>query len=988
MAGPDLLILQSHYSLREGTRPVADLVAQAAGAGARGVVLADRNSLRGVPELVRAARQHGLVALPGTLLTVVGPLGDRDELTLVATSPEGYRNLCRAVTEAHLGPGWAEAGSPGPGAAAAGPPEPGAATPPAAGDPRRLGALPPPGTAPALMVEGLSRYARGILALAGPRSEPGRLWLTGRREAAREAAARLQETFAGAVAGLPEKENPLVGVVPALDAHGLLAAYQPAFPEARPRFPRFPAPDGMTGEAYLARLAREGLAGRGLAHKPGYQERLAHELAVISRLGLAGYFLVIWDLVRHARAEGIAVGPGRGSAVGSLAAYALGITGVDPVAAGLYFERFLNPERADLPDIDLDICSRERPRLLTYLRRRWGETAVAQCGLVTTLGARGAIREAGRQLGLEPRLVDAVARLFPHSRSPGGIDAALRELPELRRIETTAEPFQGLLERARELEGRPWNVSVHAAGVVIGLGPLPDLVPLMRAGGGEIITQYPAEELEGLGLIKIDLLGLRNLTVIADLEHSLPGLDLAGQPPDDPATYRMLAAGDGIGVFQLDSPGMRRLLRQLQPERFSDLVALLALYRPGPFQAGAVAQFIRRRRGEEPVTYPHPVLREALADTYGVLVYQEQVMAIARDAAGFSLGEADDLRRALGRGPRAAAAWQERFLAGARGQGLAPRAAGAIWRYLLDHAGYSFNKAHTTAYALLAYRTAYLKAHHPARYFAALLAVESGYYAPGVYIQEAGRYGVKLLPPDPNRSGLTYQFEPPAAIRTGLLQVPGVGPAAALAILAERESRGPFAGPIDLAQRLAGRGVARGVVRALLAACPAASGPEAKAPASGAPAPGAAAKGKPASGFRREAGTGSRQLTLADFGLPGEVPPPPPPPPAPPGPEKLLHREASSAAAMAALPPGSRVVAGGIIISARRRPDQGGVGLTLLLQDQTGLIEVLVPPAVYERDLIHLDPAGVAVSGRTIGSGEARLIADRIQAVTDYSLSP
>lgn len=920
MAAPVPMLVQSHYSLREGTLPVSELVSRAVAAGAPGLVLADHNAMWGLPELAAGAAPHGIAAVPACALTVIGALGERDELVLAAAGPEGYRSLCRAVTAAHLGG---------------------------------------PAGAHGLPAEALPEFATGLVALAGARSEPGRLLRTGRAAAARDAAARLAAAFPGAAFAIPGSGLGGTGV-PQWDPAGFLAAYRPAFPAPRPRFPRFPAPDGLDPGAYLGQLARTGLDALGLAGRPGYAGRLAHEVDVIVRLGLAGYFLIIWDLVRHARAAGVPVGPGRGSAVGSLAAYALGITGVDPIPHGLYFERFLNPERADLPDIDLDVCSRGRSRLLAYLHRRWGAGAVAQCGLIAALGARGAVREAGRQLALDPALVDRVARLFPHSRAPGGIDAALRELPEFRRLDPEQEPVRSLLQAARTLEGRPWNVSVHAAGVVIGPGPLADLVPLMRAGGGEVITQYQAEALEAMGLIKIDLLGLRNLTVIADVQASLPGLDVAAQPPGDPAVYRMLAAGEGIGVFQLDSPGMRRLLRQLRPERFDDLVAVLALYRPGPFQAGSVHQFIRRRWGKEAITHPHPAVAAALADTYGVLVYQEQVMAIARDVAGFSPGQADDLRRALGRGPRQAAAWRDRFLAGARRRGLPEAAAATVWTYLADHAGYSFNKAHTTAYGLVAYWTAYLKCHYPARYFAALLAIESGYYGPGVYTQEAARRGVRLEPPDVNRSGLTYQPEGEAAIRMGLLQVRGVGPAAAQALLAEREAHGPFAAAADLAERLGRRGVPHGAVAALVAA-------------------GAVSAGDGA----RPAGT--RQMTLADL-APSAAETAPAAPAALPGmfpaalTDCLRRRGARPAAHIAALPADSIVVAGGLVAGSRRRRTERGMGLTLLLQDGTGLVEVLVPPEVYQRDLEQIDPRGIVVRGRTLGGGEARLVAERIRA--------
>ncbi len=799
-----MLYAQSHYSLRRGHLSVAALAEQAAAAGSQALALADWNALWGLPRLQAEARRLGLQPVSGVTLTLVGALGERDELVLFADGPEGYRSLSRAVTTAHLEP----AGGKGPG----------------------------------LAVERLPEFRVGLVAWAGPRSAAARLMATGRSAEAARAVAGLSELFPDAAFG------PAAGL-PDLTLPALAERCRPAFPDARPRFPRFPAPGRVSEAAYLCHLARTGLADLGLQNRPGYQARLEHELDVICQLGMAGYFLVLWDLVRFARAQNVPVGPGRGSAVGSLAVYCLGITAIDPVSAGLYFERFLNPERADFPDVDLDLCSRGRPQVLEYLYRRWGNQAVAQCGLLSTLGPRGAVREAGRLLGTDPAVVNQVARLLPGHRG-GGADSlaqCLRERPELQALHPDREPLRSLVAEAAILEGRPWNVTVHAAGVVIGPGSLPDLVPLMRTGGGEVVTQYQAEDLAGLGLIKLDLLGLRNLTVIAEVQARVTGLKLEEMEPADPATYALLAAGEAIGAFQLDSPGMRQLLRQVKPERFTDLVALLAMYRPGPMQAGAVTHYVARRRGKAPVEVPHPALADALSDTYGVLLYQEQVMLVARDVAGFSPGEADSLRRALGRSDHAAAVWQTRFVEGARRQGLALAEADTVWRWLATHAGYTFNRAHTTAYALVAYWTAYLKAHYPAPYFAALLAAEVGGLGPAAYMREAARRGVALLPPDVNHSDLTYQVEGDRAIRAGLLQVKGIGPATARAIVTERAAGGPFSSPVDLADRLARQGIARPLATALVRA-------------------GAI------SGTAAVTGAGTHQLTLAGLELPGGPP--------------------------------------------------------------------------------------------------------------------
>ncbi|MDB4896713.1 MAG: DNA-directed polymerase PolC, partial [Firmicutes bacterium] len=700
----------------------------------------------------------------------------------------------------------------------------------------------------------------------------------------------------------------------------------------------------------LRALAREDLAARYGAEAP--YEQLAKELTVIGDRGQAGYFLALADLVSFARREGIPVGPGRGSAVGSLTAYALGITAIDPVAHRLYFERFLNPERPDLPDIDIDVCSRGRARLIAYLRERHGADRVAHAGVLATLGARGAVREAGRRLGSPREVVDRVAGALPHH---GTIDEAVARLPEFQYIDTAREPVRSLLLAARELEGRPWHPSVHAAGVIIAPEPLADLVPLEVAAGGEVITQYSADELEELGLVKIDILGLRNLTVIAAASAE-GGIDPERLPLDDPETFRLLASGETIGVFQLDSPGIRNLLRQVRPERMDDLIAVLSLYRPGPFEAGAVAMFTRRRRGIERVTHLHPALAPILDETYGVLLYQEQAMRIAHEVAGMSLADADQLRRSLGKGD--ASRYRERFLRGCGDRGIPPGIAVQIFGLLERFCGYSFNKAHTAAYALVCYQTAYLKAHAPAPYFAALLAHESGYFGPGVYSGEAERLGVRLLPADVNRSQATYATQGADAIRAGLIQVKDVGPGAVAAILSAR-AVGPFLGVADFCARVSPRHCRPRTVEALLEAGAFDGLPGAVEGRASREAVVASVKaGRPLAEHRARG-----QLTLFDLGLAlGVAAGPEGAPVANPEPPAHVPTRAPT---VAATPHGSAVRLAGPIITARRRSAAGGrIGLTLLLQVGPEQVEVLVPPAIYARDLLAIDPAGITVEGR------------------------
>ena len=582
------------------------------------------------------------------------------------------------------------------------------------------------------------------------------------------------------------------------------------------RLPAFP-PGEPSPQALLERLAREGAARRFRDPLPAAVEaRLGHELAIIGRLGLASYFLLLWDAIGWAKKHGIAVGPGRGSAASSLVVYCLGITDVDPLAYGLVFERFLNPDRAAPPDIDIDVCDDRREELLEYVRRRHGEDRVAQIAAFATLAPRAALREMGRALNVPKEDLDRLSRLIPPG--PGATLAkAAAEAPALAALRQDPR-IDELWRLAEMVEGAPRHLSVHAAGIVVGDGPLEDRLPLVVTGEGARVIQYPMEDVEALGYLKIDFLGLRTLSVIQRCRH------LAGRrgtpvpdpvPLDDPAVYRMLGQGGTDGVFQLETPAFHRLTVKLKPARFDDIAALVALGRPGPAQR--IDAFVRRRHGREPVAYMHPLLEPVLADTYGVILYQEQVMRIAMELAGFTPAEADILRRGMSKKqPELLAAARERFLAGAAANGVPQDVAEAVFADLEQFAGYGFAKSHSVAYARLSYETAYLRCHFPAEFMAAQMAsVRGDPERVARYAAACRRMGVRVLPPDVNASGSDFSVTADGAIRAGLGAIKHVGMAAAEAIVAARGDR-PFGSLAELVERVPARHVPRRVLEALI----------------------------------------------------------------------------------------------------------------------------------------------------------------------------
>ncbi len=599
--------------------------------------------------------------------------------------------------------------------------------------------------------------------------------------------------------------------------------------------PEFQVPAGTTREAVLEEKAFAGLRERfGLApdepfgadFRP-YVERMDYELGVIKKMGFAGYFLIVADFIEHARRNQIPVGPGRGSSAGSLAAYGLGITGVDPIEYDILFERFLNPERVSMPDIDVDFCMRGRDEVIRYVGEKYDgegeeEKRVSQIITFGTLQARAAIRDVGRVLGMRYSDVDRIAKLVPESLGIT-LDQALEQSPELRaRVEADGQVAK-LVETARRLEGLTRHASTHAAGVVIGNRPLIEMVPLYRdSRSGDVITQWDMRCVEKVGLVKFDFLGLRTLTIIADAERLIrkggfPGFSAATIPLDDEPAYDLLCRGDTEGVFQMESSGMTDLVVKIKPREFKDVVPLIALYRPGPLGSGMVTDYVSRRHGITKVEYLVPELEELTAETLGVIVYQDQVMQIAHRLAGYTLGEADLLRGAMSKKKHAEMArHREKFMRGAEANGIDSEKADKIFGLMAEFASYGFPKAHSTAYALITYQTAYLKANHPREYLSALLSIEAGNHDKlARYIAHAREQKIDVLPPDVNES--ERDFTPVAGgIRFGLAGVKNVGEGAIESILSVRGEGGDFKSLIDFACRIDGRKVNRRVVESLV----------------------------------------------------------------------------------------------------------------------------------------------------------------------------
>ncbi|CAN5662600.1 DNA polymerase III subunit alpha [soil metagenome] len=610
--------------------------------------------------------------------------------------------------------------------------------------------------------------------------------------------------------------------------------------------PAFPVPDDHTLESWIRSEARDGLARRLQKHPPPpehgispYQTRLEAELDVIIAMGFPGYFLIVADFINWAKDHGIPVGPGRGSGAGSLVAWAMGITDLDPLPYDLLFERFLNPERVSLPDFDIDFCMDRRDEVIDYVSAKYGRDRVSQIITYGTMAAKAVVRDVGRVLGYPYGFVDGIAKLVPLTLGIGLADALGRteksrdeawRSDELIGRYRDEDDVRDLLDLALQLEDLTRNAGKHAGGVVIAPSPLSDFCPLHaehdgQGAGRNPVTQFDKDDVEAVGLVKFDFLGLRTLTIIDWAVKAINGnagsrtkLDITALPLDDPETYELFARGETVAVFQFESRGMRELLKRARPDTFEDIIALAALFRPGPLGSGMDREWVDRKHGRTDVSYPHPALEAVLSPTYGVIVYQEQVMQIAQELAGYSLGGADLLRRAMGKKNAAEMAKERaKFEDGASARGVAPRVATQIFDLMEKFAEYGFNKSHSAAYALVAYQTAWLKVHHPAEFMAAVLSSDMDNTDKVVmFLEEARALGLTVLPPDVNASTYLFEAIDGGTLRYGLGAVKGVGQGACEAIASDRENNGPYADLLDFCRRVATSKLNRRTLEALV----------------------------------------------------------------------------------------------------------------------------------------------------------------------------
>ncbi|MCB2181381.1 MAG: DNA polymerase III subunit alpha [Desulfobulbaceae bacterium] len=599
-------------------------------------------------------------------------------------------------------------------------------------------------------------------------------------------------------------------------------------------FPKFPVPEGETLDSMFEKIARDGFKDRLVEIRARekmtpelektYRDRLNMEIDVIKTMGFPGYFLIVADFIRWAKEHDIPVGPGRGSGAGSLVAFSMLITDIDPIPYGLIFERFLNVERQSMPDFDVDFCQERRGEVIKYVHEKYGgDDHVTQIVTYGSMKAKGVIRDVGRALAMPFGDVDRIAKLIPDELKMT-IKKALKEEPRLKDLHNRDEQVKKLLDIAMVLEGLQRHTSIHAAGVVISPEPMVEYLPVCKGPKGEVLTQYDMKYTEMTGLIKFDFLGLKTLTVISRAlklisEVRDEPLDISKIPMDDPKTYDLLCKGDALGVFQLESSGMRQLLMKMKPEVFSDLIALVALYRPGPLESGMVDDFVNTKHGKMVATYPLPQLEPILKETYGVIVYQEQVMKIANVLAGYSLGDADNLRRAMGKKiPAVMEEQRGKFMAGAEKLNVPLDKAEYIFDLMAKFAGYGFNKSHSAAYALISYQTAYLKAHYPAQFMAALLSCDVNNTDKVVrYINECKDHGIDVLPPDINESNQDFNVINDC-VRFGLAAVKNVGGAALDSIMEERAKDGPYQSLGEFCSRVDSRKVNKRVIESLIKA--------------------------------------------------------------------------------------------------------------------------------------------------------------------------
>lgn len=885
------LHVHTHFSLLDGLGKPDAYVARAKELGQPALAITDHGALYGVVPFYQAAKKAGIKPIIGVEGYVAARTrhdkeakvdSTRYHITLLAKSNEGYRNLVRLVTKAHLEGYYYK---------------------------------------PRVDKELLKEHAQGLIGLSGCVSgEIPKAILSGNREKAERLIGEYsnifgegnfylelganpnfeeQRTVNTALLELSEKLGvPVVATNDAhymdpddVEAHEVLLAVQtgknvddkdrlslrqddfslcdvsrieelfPNNPEAientvkiaeqcnvnlplgEQRLPVYPLPEGTTPEAELRRLSEEGMHKR-FGENPDQQirDRLEYELSVIEKTGFAGYFLIVGDVVSWAKSQGIVVGPGRGSAAGSLVSYVLSITNVDPIRYELLFERFLNPERISMPDIDLDFADYRRDEVLRYVTEKYGADHVAQIGTFGTMAARAVIRDAGRALGLPYGLCDRIAKLIPFGTT---LEGALETSEEFKAAYDSEPDVRDLVEMGKKLEGVARHVSTHACGVVIGDEPLDTLVPLQHttssSGDTHTITQFEMHAIEDVGLLKMDFLGLRNLSIIEDTLRRVKkrhgkDIDIDTLPLDDEKTFALLAKGDTTGVFQLESGGMRRYLKEMQPTELEDIIAMVALYRPGPLETGMVPRYIKRKHGKEPVEYIHAALEPVLKNTYGIGIYQEQMMRIATDLAGFTLPEADTLRKAIGKKIESLLEKQkEKLISGMLERDIDRASAEEIWELFPSFARYGFNRSHAACYALIAYQTAYLKANYPYEFMAALFTHEgTNIDRTATLISESRAHQIPVLPPDVNSSyagfrvvdgdapGSTEQDERATSggsvqgIRFGLASIKNVGANVVERIVSEREKDGPFASLEDFLNRIAAPDVNRKSLEALI----------------------------------------------------------------------------------------------------------------------------------------------------------------------------
>jgi DNA polymerase-3 subunit alpha len=911
------LHVHSQYSLLDGAVKIKDLVKRVAAGGMGAVAVTDHGNMFGAITLYKTAKEAGVHAILGCELDVCARGGLGNHLPLLAATAEGYKNLVWLVSRGHVAAPETRTTA-----------EPMIAFDDLAGHTKGLvgmtgcmGGL----VAQAILEEGEAR-GREVLAKLRDAFEPGSLYVELQDHGLPE-----QPVLNGILVDLArELELPLVATndvhyAERADAeahlylsciksgrsleeakerhHGSSEMYLKSseemsqlfagYPEAiratveiaekchlalrlgEPMLPSFQVPQGFDAEGYFRHIARAGLERRlgelAAIGKPvdraRYAERLETELDVIAKMNFPGYFLIVWDIIRHAKESGIPVGPGRGSGAGSIVAYAMRITDLDPIPYGLIFERFLNPERVSMPDFDIDFCMERRDEVIAYVQRKYGETSVGQIATFAELKSKSVVKDVARCIGMTPVEAQQIANLIPR-KTPAEtytISEALGIEPKLKQLYDSDARVRELLDQARKLEGLTRHAGKHAAGVVISEGPLWDHVPVFRdersksavAGAADraLVTQYYKDDVEQAGLVKFDFLGLKTLTVLdiaVRLVNARPrptpdgpnvgpnasagGLDLSTIPMDDAATYKLLGSGETKGVFQLESDGMQKLFKDLRPDRFEDIVAAVALYRPGPMGAGMHEDFVRRKHGLAPIASLHPLIDEIVAPTYGVIVYQEQVMQIAQKLAGYTLGRADLLRRAMGKKkPEEMAKQKSTFVDGAMANGVTSAEAENIFGLLEYFAGYGFNKSHSAAYALITYQTAWLKAHYPVELLCAILTSDKDRIEKVVRtIADARAIGVTVLPPDVNESDTDFKvvythpdgrkplrraekIRDPLGpqIRFGLGAVRGLG-GAALEALFEARRDGPFRHVFDLAARVDAKRVNKAVFEALV----------------------------------------------------------------------------------------------------------------------------------------------------------------------------